>query len=162
MLEATRGVVLAAAAVTTGLTAGLLYAYACSVMPALRRVDDRTFVEVMQRVNTAILNAWFAAAFVGAPVFIAVALVLEAVARDRTTVVPVALALVLHALALGITRTVNIPLNNGLDAAGPPGSVADPAAVRARFEGPWVRWNAVRAAAATAAFGSLCWALLVR
>jgi hypothetical protein len=45
-----RGADLLAAALTTGLMVGLFYAYACSVMPALRRLDDRTFV-VMQRIQ---------------------------------------------------------------------------------------------------------------
>ncbi len=65
-MEIIRRLVLVAATLTTGLTAGLLFAYACSVMPALSGADDATFVDVMQRVNVAIVNGWFLVCFVGA------------------------------------------------------------------------------------------------
>ena len=58
-------VTLIAATVSTGLVAGLLGAFACAVMPALRGADDRTFVDVMQRINVAIVNPVFVTAFVG-------------------------------------------------------------------------------------------------
>ena len=47
--------------VATGLSAGLLYGFACAVMPGLKEVDDRAFVAVMQSVNRRILNGWFLA-----------------------------------------------------------------------------------------------------
>jgi uncharacterized membrane protein len=47
---------------------------------------------------------------------------------------------------------VNVPLNDELAAAGPGSSIADPAAVRADYEGPWVTWNLVRTACSTLAF----------
>ena len=42
------------ATITTGLMSGVYASYAFSVMPGLRGVDDRTFVDVMQRFNVAI------------------------------------------------------------------------------------------------------------
>jgi len=73
MLEWVRGATLVAATITAGLMAGLLYAYACSVMIGLSRTDDRTFVDVMQRINLAIVNGWFFVTFFGALVFTAAA-----------------------------------------------------------------------------------------
>ncbi len=148
------------ATITTGLVAGLFYAYACSVMLALRAVDDRTFVDVMQRINVAIRNGWFALTFLGALLSTVVAAVLHA-RQDRTGVlIPVLAALAFYLVTLGVTFVVNIPLNNRLEVAGPPGGLADPEAVRTSFERPWVRWNVIRALSATAAFGCLCWALV--
>src|SRR6266540_3801200 len=72
-----RGASLVAAALTMGLMAGLFYAYACSVMLGLRRADDRTFVDGMQRINVAILNGWFFASFLGALLLTALAGVLH-------------------------------------------------------------------------------------
>ncbi len=145
------------ATITTGLVAGLFYAYSCSVMLALRRVDDRTFIEVMQRINTAIQNGWFALGFVGGPLLTAITLVMH---FDDGPIMPLVLAgLVFHVSTLVITFAVNIPLNNRLDAAGDAAQVADPASVRRGFETPWVRWNLVRTLTSTAAFGCLCWAL---
>ena len=70
-------------------------------------------------------------------------------------------ALVLYAVTLAITIRVNIPLNNALEAAGDPDRIADLAAVREHFEATWVRWNALRGLACTAALGCLAWALVV-
>ncbi|MET8676947.1 anthrone oxygenase family protein [Streptomyces sp. NPDC004647] len=161
MLEFFRVAALIAATLTVGLVAGLFYAYACSVMPGLKRTDDRSFVDVMQRINVAILNGWFALAFGGALVFTIVAAALH-VGDDGRDVLPwTVAALVLYGAQLAITFSVNVPLNNALDAAGEPGRIADLAAVRERFEAQWVRWNIARAVASTAALGCLTWALVL-
>ena len=68
-------------------------------------------------------------------------------------------AAVLSVLSVAITGSINVPLNNALDAAGDPASGTSVAAVRARFERRWTRGNIARAAASTAAFGGLVWAL---
>lgn len=61
----------------------------------------------------------------------------------------------------GITLRVNVPLNDGIKGAGDPGAI-DVSAVRRRFnETRWVRWNLVRAMAATVVFGFLAWALVL-
>ena len=161
MLELFRGAALVAATIAMGLIAGLLYAYACSVMLALRGTDDRTFIEVMQRINVAILNGWFALSFVGALVLTILAVVLHVFGGGRSVLPWIAAALVLYAAAMVITFRVNVPLNNALDAAGAPARIADPAAVRERFEATWVRWNVVRTVASTAALGCLSWALVL-
>jgi uncharacterized membrane protein len=57
------------ATITTGLMSGVYASYAFSVMPGLRGADDRTFVDVMQRFNVAILNGWFLLCFLGGLVF---------------------------------------------------------------------------------------------
>ncbi|MEU4538223.1 anthrone oxygenase family protein [Streptosporangium sp. NPDC023825] len=156
-----RGVALVAAAVTVGLTAGLFYAYACSVMPGLARVDDRTFVSTMQRINVAILNGWFAACFGGGLVLTVLSAVLHLQTDGRPVLPWIVAALVLYVVMLAITMGINVPLNNALDAAGDPDRVADLAAVRERFEAAWVRWNLIRTLACVAAFGCITWALVV-
>jgi uncharacterized membrane protein len=155
-----RIVALIAATLATGLSAGLFYGWACSVMPGLARASDRTFVEALQRINVAIINPWFMATFLGAAVLTALALVLHLPAGSRATLPWIAAGLVLFVGMLVITFTVNVPLNNQLDAAGPPDQAADLAAVRAKFEATWVRWNIARAVSATAGFASLLVALV--
>jgi uncharacterized membrane protein len=144
--------VLVAAVITNGLMAGLFAAYSYAVMPGLGRAGDRTFVEAMQQTNAAILNGWFGICFGGAVVFAAVAVVLH---RGRPGLGWILAGLVLYVAVLVVTFAVNVPLNDALAAAGN----ADPAGVRARFEGTWVRWNVVRAVLSTGAFGCLTWAL---
>ena len=153
----TRTLTLFAATIATGLMAGLFFAYANSVMPALRRADDRTLVTTMQRINVAIINGWFLLVFLGAMVLCALAVVLH---LGEGAVLPWAIAgLVLYGLTLVITFGFNIPLNNQLDAAGDPSTIADLPAVRASFEAAWVRWNLARTATSLAAFLSLATAL---
>ncbi|MET9647906.1 anthrone oxygenase family protein [Streptomyces syringium] len=156
-----QAVALMAATLTVGLVAGLFFAFACAVMPGLRRSDDRAFVEVMQRINVAILNGWFLFCFLGAPVFTGLATALHLRADGRAALPWTIAGLVLYAVVLIVTAAVNVPLNNRLEAAGPPGGGAGAAAVRERFEATWVRWNLVRAVASTAAFGALAWALVL-
>jgi uncharacterized membrane protein len=161
MSELFRGATLIAATITMGLAAGLFYTYACSVMLGLRGTDDRAFVDVMQRINVAILNGWFAISFGGALVLTVLTGLLH-LARDGRSALPwIVAAAVLYGVALVITFRFNIPLNDELAAAGAPDRIADLAAVRERFEAPWVRWNVARAVASTAALGCLTWALVL-
>ncbi|MEU3573525.1 anthrone oxygenase family protein [Kitasatospora sp. NPDC036755] len=150
-----------AATVTCGLTAGLFYGFSCSVMPALARADDRTFIEVMQRINKAILNGWFVLGFVGALLATAGAVALH-LPSDGHDVLPATIAaLVLYVAMIGVTRSVNIPLNDELEAAGPAQRITDPAALRARFEARWVRFNVLRTLLSTGALACLAWALVL-
>lgn len=154
-----RTLTLIGATLATGLCAGLFYSYACSVMPGLAKVDDRAFVDTMQRINVAILNGWFMLTFLGALLLVVAAGVLQWRGGDRTVLLWIGAAAVLYLAVLVITGAVNVPLNDRLAAAGDPYRLTDPAAVRAAFEDTWVRWNLARAVTGTAAFACLTWAL---
>jgi uncharacterized membrane protein len=158
--------------VATGLSAGLLYGFACAVMPGLKDVDDRAFVAVMQSVNRRILNGWFLATFVGAPLLTAGAAVTAFLNDSSDQRIAIGGAALLSLLSIAITGSVNVPLNNALGAAGSEASVTNNApamntatainnatVLRGRFERRWTRGNIARAAASTAAFGGLVWAL---
>ncbi|MFJ9814319.1 DUF1772 domain-containing protein [Streptomyces sp. NPDC101151] len=145
-------VVLGAATITMGLIAGVFYVFACAVMPALARSDDRTYVEVMRNINDVIQNPVFFLSFMGALVLTgASAWQLRGSAPGRW----VWAALAAYALAFLVTVAFNIPLNNGLAGQG------DPASLREHFEGPWVAWNVVRTVLSTVALGCLARALVL-
>ncbi|MEE6260446.1 anthrone oxygenase family protein [Plantactinospora sonchi] len=152
---------LIAAAISTGLMAGLFTAFAYAVMPALKGADDRTFVDAMQRINVTIVNGWFLLSFLGALGFLTLSAFLAWQGEGRPALPWIVCGLVLYLVTLFVTGVVNVPLNNQLAAAGDPGTITDLAAVRAHFESTWVTWNVVRALANTAAFGCLTWALVV-
>lgn len=141
---------LVAATICTGLMAGLFASFAYAVMPGLGRTDAPTFTGAMRQINIAILNVWFAIPFGGAVVFGALAAALQIASGDRSALGWTAGGLLLYLAALAITFRVNVPLNDALDAGGS----------RERFERPWVRANAARAVASTAALGCLAAALL--
>ncbi|NNH73428.1 DUF1772 domain-containing protein [Nocardia uniformis] len=149
------------ATLSTGLIAGLFYGYANSVMLALGRSDDRTLVDVMQKINVVIINPWFMIAFMGTVGFTVLAALLHLGKDVRTTLIWIVIALVVNVIAFAVTAGMNVPLNDQLAAAGDPSQIVDLAAVRAQFESSWVRWNIVRALVHTLAFLVLIGALFV-
>jgi uncharacterized membrane protein len=133
-MEYLSGASLLTATITMGLTAGVFGLYAHTIMPGLRRTDDRTFVAAFQAIDKAIINSWFMVSFFGALVLTGVAGALH-LASDRRPVLPWTLAaFVLYLATVVITLAVNVPLNNALKGAGDPNRIADPAAVRRRFK----------------------------
>jgi uncharacterized membrane protein len=154
-------VLLAVSTVTVGLMAGFFYAYACSVMVGLDRVDDRTFIVTMQWINATVRNAAFAPAFFGSLV-LTIAAAVVAVVSSRSARGWIVAAAVLYAAAFLVTLTMNVPLNEQLAAAGPADQISDLAAVRAAFEGPWIRWNLLRTGLTIGSLTALSIALLRR
>ncbi|WP_083913106.1 anthrone oxygenase family protein [Nocardia concava] len=152
---------LVAATLSTGLIAGVFFAYATSVMGALGQSDDRTFVDVMQKINVVIINPWFMITFMGTVGFTVLAAALHLGKEQRTTLIWIGVALLLNIIAFAVTSGMNVPLNNQLANAGDVGQIPDLAAVRSQFESSWVAWNAVRAVLHTLAFLVLTGALFV-
>ncbi|MFQ6394574.1 DUF1772 domain-containing protein [Nocardia sp. KC 131] len=160
-MTAFRIAALVAATLATGLIAGLFYGYANSVMPALDRADDRTMIDVMQKINVVIINPVFMIGFMGTVAFTVLAAALHLGKDQRSTLIWIAVALVINVIAFAVTSGLNVPLNDQLAAAGDPASITDLAQVRADFESTWVRWNIVRAVLHTLAFLVLIGALFV-
>jgi uncharacterized membrane protein len=155
-----RAISLLGATMTMGLMAGVFVLYAHTVMPGLKKTDDRTFVTAFQALDRAIINPWFmAGGFLGALLF-TLAAALSHLGHDALPWIVA--ALVLYAIAFVITIAVNVPLNDAIKAAGDPDRIADLAAVRERFdEARWAAFNLVRVVTSTAAFACLAWALVV-
>ena len=119
-MEFLRGAVLVLAALSMGLMAGVFGLYANTIMPGLRRTDDRTFVGAFQSIDRAIINPLFLATFVGPLVLSGLGVLLH-LADDERSVLPwCAAAFVLYLLVFIITAAVNVPLNDGLKSAGDP------------------------------------------
>lgn len=154
-----RTATLLAATTATGLAAGAFDLYAHTIMPGLRKTDDRTFVASFQALDRAIINPWFiAGTFFGGLALTAMAAVTS---YRQDAFAWVAFGLVTYTIAVVITMAVHVPLNDAIKGAGDP-SVTDVATVRAHFhEARWMAWNLVRAVVSTAAFVSLGWALVL-
>lgn len=147
---------------TVGVIAGVLALYANTIMPGLGRTDDRTFVGAFQAIDTAIINPLFLTTFFGGLLLTGLAAILHIPAEVRSVLPWIVVSLVLYLAVVVITVAVNVPLNDGIKAAGAPDRIADLAEVREQFnETKWVRWNLVRVVLTTAAFGFLAWALVL-
>ena len=159
-MQAIRAISLLGATLAMGLVAGVFALYAHTIMPGLKKTDDRTFVAAFQSIDRAIINPWFMlGGFAGALVLTTVA-ALTHLGRDALPWILA--ALVLYLVAVVITMAVNVPLNDAIKAAGDPDRIGDLAAVRERFdETRWAAWNLVRVATSVGAFGCLAWALVV-
>jgi uncharacterized membrane protein len=162
MPEFVRSAVLIAATMATGLMAGVFGLYANTIMPGLGRTDDRTFVGAFQSIDKAIINPLFLAIFFGAVLFTGLAAVVHLGKAERAVLPWIVAALLLYLIVLIVTIAVNVPLNDGLKAAGEADRIPDLAAVRQRFnEATWIRWNLFRALLSAVAFGCLTWALVL-
>jgi uncharacterized membrane protein len=159
MSELLGDTVLIVATMAIGLMAGVFGLYANTIMPGLGRTDDRTFVGAFQSIDEAIINPLFLATFFGGLALTGLAAALH-LGND---VLPwIVAALVLYLVVFVSTLRVNVPLNDGIKAAGEPDRIVDLAAVRERFnEERWIRWNLARTLLTTAAFGCLTWALFL-
>ena len=113
-------------------------------MPGLKSVDDRSFVTAMTAINRAIINPWFMLIFVGAFVMPAVAAVIAISSGHRGAGWLIASAVIYLAGVLGVTGSVNVPLNVALDRD----------SQRAEFERRWVWFNTLRTIAATLSFAA--------
>jgi uncharacterized membrane protein len=144
---------------TMGMVAGTFALYADTIMPGLRKTDDRTFVAAFQQIDRAIINPWFMiTAFGGALVLTGAAGLAN---RGTPAFPPIAVAFGLYLVAVIVTVAVNVPLNDAIKAAGDPAHI-DVAQVRAQFgEARWAAWNLLRVATSVPAFGLLTWALVL-
>jgi len=148
---------------SSGLMAGLFYAYACSVNLGLGRLPDAGYLAAMQSINRAILNPAFLLVFMGAVLFFPIG-----VYRIYTPPASLSFWLLLAAAffyivgVFGITMVCNVPLNDMLDKYDLSGATPQMLSrMRTDFEGPWNAWNLVRTIAAILSFLLAAWAYLI-
>jgi uncharacterized membrane protein len=161
--SAIRVLSLAGATLTTGLVAGVFYAYAVSVNLGLGVQQDASYVATMQAINEKIQNPLFFLSFFGAVLFLLVAL---AVHLPRPRLGRFWLIALASALYVGggflLTVVVNVPLNEELARVGGDAPAGELARARAAYEGPWNFWNGVRTVFSILAFVALVGACLLR
>jgi uncharacterized membrane protein len=161
--SAVRALTLAVATLTTGLVAGVFYAYAVSVNLGLAEQPDAGYVAAMQAINERIQNPLFFASFFGAVLFLLAALAAHfpRPRSGRFWLVTLACALYIGGGFL-LTVFVNVPLNEQLARVAANASPGELAGARAAYEGPWDFWNGVRAVLSSLAFVALVGACLLR
>jgi uncharacterized membrane protein len=139
-----------AAAVGSPLVAGLMFAFSTSVMPALARRPDAEGIATMQAINSRILNPLFGLVFGGTTVLCLVLAVTAPFSIDESHATLRAIGSVLYvAGTFGITMTVNVPMNNALDALDPASDAG--ASYWRTYLHRWTAWNHLRALLGAAA-----------
>lgn len=135
-----------AALTTTGLSAGLFFAWSFSVMPGLAKVNDTAFFAAMQSMNREILNPVFFMIFLGPLLLLPLSTYLAYANAGSLRFWLLAAATLTYFIGVfGITMGANVPMNEALDALDwQSASAQEIAARRNAFEGRWVFLNNLR------------------
>jgi uncharacterized membrane protein len=150
MLDQTLFLATFAAAVGTGLVAGIFYAFSSFVMAALGRLPAAHGIEAMQAINVVVVNRSFGAAFFGTALLCCGLLVASYLRWNDGNGGLLLLGSLLYLVGtIGVTMVFNVPLNNALAAVRP--ETAEAASAWAHYLGRWTMWNTVRTVASTAA-----------
>ena len=162
-LSGVRALLLGGATLTTGLVAGVFYAYSVSVDPGLAAQTDASYVATMQEINERIQNPLFFASFFGAVLFLLAALVvhLPRLRSGRFLLISLACLLYIGGGFL-LTAFINVPMNNQLATVDPEAPARILSQAREAYEGPWDFWNGIRTIFSTLSFAALIWASLLR
>jgi uncharacterized membrane protein len=158
-----RALTLALSTLTTGLIAGVFYAWSVSVNLGLADQPDASYVATTNAISNKIENPLFFASFLGAVLFLILALALHLRRPRSGRFWLVALACVLY-IGGGflLTMFVNAPMSYQLAAVDPDAPARVLAEARDAYEGPWNFWNWVRTVFSTLAFVALIGACLLR
>lgn len=104
------------ALLSTGLSAGLFYAWTVSVIPGTKRMADHSYLEAMQHINRAILNPAFFAIFFGALLLMLWNTYLEFKIDIGPSFYFSLGALAVYLVGtIGVTAAGNVPLNEALE-----------------------------------------------
>jgi len=148
--------------VLTGLSAGLFYAWAVSVIPGTQKVPDNTYLETMQSINRAILNPVFFLVFFGSLVCLSVTSIYEYHTNKWVFGVLVASSIFYLVGTVGVTGLGNVPLNNQLEVLKLTEiSPQKMAAFRKFYESSWNRLHFIRTASAVLSFLLVAWAVFM-
>lgn len=147
-----KSITLFMAIVLTGLSAGLFYAWAVSVIPGTRKIADMTYLESMQSINKEILNPSFFLSFFGSAILLTISSV-----QQYHTGLPFWLilfaAIVYWLGTFGVTAFGNVPLNDALEAL-QLDTLSKQKVIEFRklYEGKWNRLHSIRTGFAVLSF----------
>jgi uncharacterized membrane protein len=148
-----------AAALGSGLIAGIFFAFSSFVMKALFRLPPAEGIAAMQAINVVVINPFFMIVFLGTVVLSVVALVSSLMRWQRPGSGYLLAGVLLYLLATFlVTMIFNVPLNDSL--ARLSASDAESARQWADYVGRWTMWNHVRMAGALLASASFIVAMV--
>jgi uncharacterized membrane protein len=131
-----------AAALGSGLMAGLFFAFSTSVMSGLGRIPVPHGIAAMQSINVTIINPIFLSVFLGTALLSALLIVGAIFGWVPNPGWVVTGALLYIVGVTGITMFINVPMNNALAAVG--ADTAAGAELWARYLERWTFWNHIR------------------
>jgi len=140
------------AAIGSGITAGVFFAFSSFVIAALKRISPAQGTAVMNSIHVTVINPGFMSAFAGTALL---CLLLSAGSIFKWHQGDAKLALIASLVYLigtfGVTIVFNVPLNDGLAKQGI-GFWQD-------YLAAWTVWNHIRTVAAAVSASLFSWAL---
>ncbi len=138
-----------AAALGSGLVAGIFFAFSTFVMGALGRLPQATGISAMQSINVVVINPVFLSVFIGTAILCIVLTIAALIGWSPRTLYLIAGSFLYFAGCFLVTMVFNVPLNDALAAVAPDST--DGANLWMRYLSVWTNWNHVRTAASLAA-----------
>lgn len=155
-------IILLITTLSSGLMAGLFFAWSISVTPGLAKVGDKIYLQGFQSMNRAIINPVFLIFFMGLAVLLPLLSYLYYQSPMGTQFWYIISATILYLVGvMTITFFGNVPMNNTLeilqiDLMKP----EQMGSFRLGFEGKWNKLNMIRTICSSLAFASLIMACL--
>jgi len=125
------------------LTSGLLFSFTIAISPGLKHLSDLEYLKTMKSINKEILNLFFLFCFFSPLLLYPLTIYIQQ--NDGFNRWLLVAGFLTHCIVIGITASVNVPLNNQLeklDLLETNGKQLE--AFRAIFENRWTYWNNVR------------------
>ena len=134
------------AILTTALSAGLFYSWKISVIPGLKNISDRSYLETMQSINRAILNPEFYIIFFGAILFLILSAYFQFKVSIGTPFWLIITTIVFYGIGtIGVTAFGNVPMNESLDLVNLTKlNIDELKLTRLSYEGKWNQFNTIR------------------
>lgn len=131
--------------ITVALISGLLFSFTIAVSPGLKHLTDLEFLKVMKSINKKILNPVFLLCFFSPLLLFPISIYFsQTVGSNRWLLIAGFLA---YILAILITATINVPLNNQLEKFCLfNAKQIELKEFRNLFENRWTFWNNIRTA----------------
>ncbi|MEI3851482.1 MULTISPECIES: anthrone oxygenase family protein [Ensifer] len=131
-----------AAAIGSGLMAGLFFIFSVCIMQALSRLPPEQGIAAMNAINVVIQNPIFLSAFMGTALLGLALIVVAFISGGEGRWLLAAGGLVYVVGVLIVTIVFNVPMNDALGAAAPGQAATD--LWLGRYLTDWVWWNHVR------------------
>jgi uncharacterized membrane protein len=148
-----------AAAIGSGLVAGIFYAFSSFVMPALARIAPASGFEAMNSINVTVITPSFMLVFIGTALLCLILIAGSFFWWGGTGGKLVLISSLIYLVgSIGVTMFLNVPLNDALAAVQPGSAEAGP--LWTRFLDEWIIWNHVRTLASLASMILFILALL--
>ena len=138
----------------SGLTAGLLFSYSCSVNLGLHHLTDIEYIKTMQAINVEIQNIYFFIVFMGLLLLLPTSTWLSYSVNNKATFYLMLTATLFYFVGVfGVTVLGNVPLNNLLAKTNLAYTSEEALSnFRNHFETNWTKYHLIRTSASIISF----------